>query len=110
MSGTAIPPVNMSNRNVTSHPLPRVDLHPPRPSSIHTESDISMLIATGGPDNISSVTVRNMDVQYDGVITDDNGSMVKNKRFQTMLKPRRRRHERAVFGNGRYDVITSGLE
>ena len=51
-----------------------------------------------------------MDAQYDGVTTDDNGSMVNNKPFQTVIKPRRRRHERAVFGNGSDDVITSGLQ
>ena len=109
-----IPPANMSvrpsNRNVTSQPLPRVDHHRPRPSSIHTGSDMPRLISTGGPDNISSVAVRNMDAQYDGVTTDDNGSMVNNKPFQTVLKPRRRKHERAVFVNGSDDVITLGLQ
>ena len=113
MCGTAIPPGNTSavrpsNRNVTSQPLPRVDHHRPRPSSIHTGSEIPRLISTGGPDNISSVAVRNMDAQYDGVTTDDNGSMVNNKPFQTVLKPWR--HERVVFGNGSDDVITSGLQ
>ena len=114
MSGTTIPPGNTavrpSNRNVTSQPLPRVDHHRPRPNSMHIESDMPRLISTGGPDNISSVAVRNMDAQYDGVTTDDNGSMVNNKPFQTVIKPRRRRHERAVFGNGSDDVITSGLQ
>ena len=73
-------------------------------------NNIPRLISTGGPDNISSVAVRNMDEQYDGVTTDDNGSMVNNKSFQTVLKPWRRRHECAVFGNGSDDVITLGLQ
>ena len=92
MSGTGRLPSNTSvrpyNRNVASQPLPRVDHHRPRPSSIHTGSDIPRLISTGGPDNISSVAVRNMDAQYDCVTTDDNGSMVKKKPFQTVLKPK----------------------
>ena len=70
MSSTTIPPGNMSvrpsNRNVTCQLLPRVDHHHPRPSSIHTGSDIPRLTSTGSPDNISSVAVRNMDTQYDG--------------------------------------------
>ena len=114
MSGTTIPPDNMAvrpnNHNVTSQPLPRVDHHRPGPSSIHTGSDMPRLISTGGPDNISFVAVRNMDAQYDGVTTDGNGSRVNNNPFQTVLKPRRRRHERAVFGNGSDNVITSGLQ
>ena len=48
--------------------------------------------------------------QQHGVTTDDNGSMVNNKPFQTMLKPWRRGHERVVFGNGSDDVITSSLQ
>ena len=76
---------------------------------MHIESDMPRLILAA-PDNISSVAVRNMDAQYDGVTTDDNGSMVNNKTFQNVIKPRRRRHERAVFGNGSDDVITSGLQ
>ena len=44
------------------------------------------LISTGGPDNISSVAVRNMDAQYDGVTTDDNRSMVNNKTFPDCAK------------------------
>ena len=97
-----------SNRNVTSQHLLRVDHNRIRPSSIQLGSDISSLIYTGGSDNISGVTVRNMDAQYDGVTTDDNRSMVNSKPFLTVRRPRRRRHEHAVFGNGSDDAITSG--
>ena len=45
-----------------------------------------------------------------GVTTNDNGSMVNNKPFQSVLKPRRRGHERAVYVNGSDYVITSGLQ